>query len=850
MTQACKLLELVEQAGLVRTAWHHLERPQLVRLDVEHLENTAKRAASRHGDPTKPAVDQRATCHQGCHHSMTTRLAARVNRIGGAPQGPKWIEPARAPSARGTGGQGTLAPVPEDDRTRRRLGDATKARIDDLASGWAVDGEEPAPGPAPGPAPAPANAPRQKTKTVPPPPPGSAARKALEDSIVNSMGPAPIAVPRTKPPTAPPGARTGPTATLAREPAGTVGSGAVRSGAVGSSSGALPVIPAAPTGPRSKPALFGAKSGPTDTGTVSRSGLIGANTGPVPLTGPTATGTPSSPTAVPDRVAGTASGPILPAARSGPRTQPPHPPPATKVGSTSGSTAKLDLPSDARLPLRADATEVSPPLPPIPPPLPPQRAFRPPVMFDEPSQETIPEDHPGAMPRPVVPVGEFDQAGTEIEQDKLRISYEQSTHKRDPANAILGIAEPSETQVKSPSVQVLLEETAQHLLRRDPSGADSSETLPFERGDPTGDRLDLTIASQPAGHGGGGKLRTGAALRRKRGFGGDLRYVATVLFGVRRARLELVELEARQAIRQQSRHRHLVTLGRAAVTLDRFDHPALGPARERLAGIEEERSQHAGSVAAADSELTRVRRDREAKAKQYITDRANVEIDLADIARKLEPLEKEALQIGKRAAELRESLLRIEKTIAATEASLVAVRSQSVDRAGIQAELATLHADRMAVQRDEPKIASELDVLNPRIADLEARRIDARKRYADLERAEREDQRRAEELLAAIGAKRKVVDRAAGDAEVLRDKVLFELGERLFVDQPDDLGAQLAPIDVIDVELGTGERRSMELREILASIDKAKLVRGLALGVLGVALIGGTVTLLVALALR
>src|SRR5690606_34366329 len=105
----------------------------------------------------------------------------------------------------------------------------------------------------------------------------------------------------------------------------------------------------------------------------------------------------------------------------------------------------------------------------------------------------------------------------------------------------------------------------------------------------------------------------------------------------------------------------------------------------------------------------------------------------------------------------------------------------------------SLKADRIAVHRDEPKIAAALDGLNPRIAGIEARRAEALRRRGELVQHEHDDQRRAEELLAAIGAKRKVMDRAAGDAEALRDKILFELGERLYVDRPDDLASQLVP---------------------------------------------------------
>jgi predicted nucleic acid-binding Zn-ribbon protein len=773
-----------------------------------------------------------------------------------------------------------VAVVPDDDRTRRRLGDETKGRIADLASGWTVE-PEPAPD-TPKPPDAKVNAPRQKPKTLPPPPPGSHARKALEDSIVDSRDtPIPIASPRTKPPSAPPpardkvgsrsgptstvGARTGPTSTTPGKPAfgaksGPTDTGTVaRVGVIGATGS---VDKSAATG---VPKSTGAKSGPTETGTVARSGVIGA-TGPIALaSGPSSVAnsdkvTRSGAIAIGDRsgaiidsapikrsgpvaTRSTGSTPALPA-RSASRTTPPPPP-----------TAKPGVKATDRLPLRADPTDNSAAPSAVPPPLPPaatSRPHRPRAALVDESLETVTEDQPGAMPKLAVPVGEFDSTGnTDLEQDKLRIAYEQSTQKRDAANALLGVAEQPETIVKAPPVETLLNETAQQLLRGDETTIDvPDETVKFERGDPTLGPGDATIASLPS-HGGmgGGTLRAGAALRRKRGAGGDLKYVATVLMGVRRTRRELETLEKRQELRKQSRRRHLVTLGRAAATLDNFDHPALGPARELLAGVEDERSKHAGAVTAADTELARVHRDRDAKAKQYLEDIVALDTELAQIAKKLEPLEKECAVVAKRASELRDSLRRIDAQIAATEASQHSVKKGRAELGGIHAEIATLKADRIAVQRDEPKLAAELDALNPRIAALEARQGEARKRRIELEQAELDDQRRGEELLAAIGAKRKVVDRAAGDAETLRDKILFELGERLYVDRPSDLSAQLAPIDVIDVELGTGERRSMELREILSSIDKAKLARGIALAILIASGAGGLVTLLLYAAL-
>ncbi|HEY5944478.1 MAG TPA: hypothetical protein VIV40_03265, partial [Kofleriaceae bacterium] len=325
----------------------------------------------------------------------------------------------------------------------------------------------------------------------------------------------------------------------------------------------------------------------------------------------------------------------------------------------------------------------------------------------------------------------------------------------------------------------------------------------------------------------------------------DVRYVFTALFGVRESRRELAELEHRQGLRQTSRRRHLVTLGRTAVINDTFDHPALGKAREQLQSIEDERSRHAGAVSASDAELERVRRDRDTKAKQYVSDLSAIDAELAELTKKLEPLEKEANTAKKRGQELRESLQRIDKKIAETEALLTSVKGEKLDKAGVLADIATLKADRQSVMRDEPMLAAELDALNPRIAAIEGARNELRKKRVETEKSEIEDQRRTSELLEAIGAKRKVVERAAADAETARDQALFELGERLYVDRPTTLTAQLAPIDQIDLELGEGDRRAMELKEILSNIDKAKFARGIAMIVAVLGLAGSLVAWLV-----
>lgn len=637
--------------------------------------------------------------------------------------------------------------MPDDDRHRRRLGDETKGRIADLASGWSVDPVVPAavvpptpPTPPAPPAPPTSTAastpdpePRKKPKTQPPPAPGSAARRAADKEKETSVSllPAAAGTLRTSSPTTPPAV---PPGAVVRAPV-----------TPGHQSGPVPSMPMPAAASRSKP-----------------------------MTAP----------------------PPIPAAA---RTKPP--------------------------------TQQMPVLPPVPAPVTP--------LVIEASGPRLPRAEAVIVDERTVPIGEFDQVSTNLEPDKLRIAHSQATIKRDAASSLLGIAEAPLTVVKPTPPEVLLTESAEHG-RGDPTSIDP-QTQRFERGDPTQlGRPDITLGSTPpAGvHTAAGRLRTVAALRRQRGIFGDVRYVATAVFGARNARKEIAELEATQAQRQQERRRHLITLGRTAVISDGFDHPALGAAREQLGGVEDERARHTGQVAAADQELDRVRRDRDAHAKQYVIDLAAVDAELAELTRRYEPLIKEQASVTKRGAELRESLRRLDAKIAETLAQLVSVKGPRQDPAAIQAELATLKADRIAVQRDEPVIAAELDALNPRIAALEAKRSDSQKRRAELVETEANDKRRTEELLEAIGAKRKVMDRAASDAEALRDKILFELGERLNVDRPESLAAQLAPLDAIDVELGTVERRMMELREILSSIDKAKLARGIAVIVLTLAAVG------------
>jgi hypothetical protein len=681
--------------------------------------------------------------------------------------------------------------VPDDERPRRRLGDETKNRIADLASGWSLDGKDevpappapvhtPTPQPAAGTARPSASPPtRNKPRTNPPPPPGSAERKAIEDKIVETARP--------------PGVKT---STSANPVAGE---------ARAKQPSAPPVSRPSPP-PAAESSRPGTRSGPQ----FKRAGYLGpsapfATEEPLVTEDPFASETHTPAVIVDDSIT----------------LDPGTPGKAMPGGSKHAMSARDSKPhaKSAR-----DQTPLSLPLPP--------RAPTPPPSTISGSIQAATSN-----PRLAVPVGEFDSGVQTIEQE---------TMKRDAAEALLAIPE------KVTPVEDLLEDDddGESPERGDATMIDPL-TAKFERGDPTAnsDATEIQAPTHRKSQHSGGTLRPSAALRRKRGVAGDVRYVFTALFGVRRSRRELVELEHRQGLRQTSRRRHLVTLGRTAVTTDSFDHPALGKAREEMQAIEDERSRHSGAVSASDAELERVRRDRDTKAKQYASDVAATDAELADLTKKLAPLEKEATAARKRGQELRESLQRIDKQLAETELLLTSVKGEKLDKAAVLSDIASLKADRQAVLRDEPAIAAELDALNPRIAAIEGARADLRKKRVELDKHEVEDQRRTSELLEAIGAKRKVVERAAADAEAARDKALFELGDRLYVDRPKTLAAQLSPIDQIDLELGEGDRRMMELKEILSNIDKAKFARGIAMIIAVLAIAGSLIAWLLYLLL-
>lgn len=798
--------------------------------------------------------------------------------------------------------------MPNDERKGRRLGDETKGRIAELASGWTVEGHSlpapPVPEAALGRRESPVRATqgtlRPAGKTQPPPPPGSPERRALEDRIAeftdeveadddeeiidaslwsgdddqtmarrDAIEPSVLraAVEALNTGQPPPSqvreaADDGPTV---REPrSATAAVAALRSDAVEPS----PVrkLPR-PNGLTGKAPLVRADT-PAPMVRKDPRGMTGAS----PVVGrdpaepsarrlPAPTGSGKQPVVAGDADASLRGPP--PARRDGAPIDLSALAEADKtsenrgaVGATRDKLAALTSNAvsgtigEAARPVVEGAGGQSGPVHPA------VARAQPAELADDDgdSEPTLAHGPGAAKPWLSVPIGEFDGERPSHEQDKLRTAYSQATIRR-----------------ADPTLGTILGELADDTGAGKPQRAGADPTLGTVLGGLGDDtRGDATADSEAAGAADGGPptgtLHAIAMLRRRPGVFGDLRYVATVGFGLRAARRELAALELRQATRQQSRRHHLVTLGRSAVSqaesaialaesihpdrepAESAAHPALGPAREQLADIDEERGGYAAEVAAAEVELAELRTDRDARAKQHVADLAAIDAELAATADKLAPLDKQARRLRKRGVDHHEALRRIDARIAAAEAKLAAATGnptadatsrKQLDPTEVQAEIATLRADRKAIESDEPAIAAELDALNPRIAALEAARGELRRKREALIEAEHEDQQRVEELRVAIGARRKVVDRSIAGTDARRDKVLFQLGERLCVDRPAALASQLAPIDQIDVELGVADRRIMELREIQSSVDRWKVARGILWLVVVIALLGG-----------
>ena len=358
--------------------------------------------------------------------------------------------------------------------------------------------------------------------------------------------------------------------------------------------------------------------------------------------------------------------------------------------------------------------------------------------------------------------------------------------------------------------------------------------------EPTEESVDIrSVAVEPTSADAMEPIGARDSLARKPGIPGDVSYVVSAIVGIRKARAEIRTLDARGALRRTSRDHHLVTLGRSALALG--DNPGFAPsggarsadheraavdkAREAVHANEVDRARHVAAVRAAEAELERIRRARDESVKAHREDLATCDAEIAEFTKKLRPLVGAVAVNHRRAVDLDYQMRRIANRIAATEAKLGAVAG-GIDPAALRAEIAALRADRQSVQRDEAKLTAEIGELDPQVAALRTQLRDAHQRRRELIANDAEHQSKTTELLDAVGARRRVDERAATETEVTRDKILRELGERMCAARSVVLTAQIAPIDQIDAEIADDDRRIGKLDDLIASFDRMKFARG------------------------
>jgi len=318
-------------------------------------------------------------------------------------------------------------------------------------------------------------------------------------------------------------------------------------------------------------------------------------------------------------------------------------------------------------------------------------------------------------------------------------------------------------------------------------------------------------------------VRDIAALPRVPGLLGDIRYVATVVAGVPRTRRELATLEPIVVRERARRSEALIVLATAAIGDDAVSDPAVVSAREQLTVIEDRRAQHAGVTAAADEEIAAIERDHTADELRRSADIAALEAELSRVTERLAPLSRDLVAARRAAADLKAHLAHLDAKLAAAE-----IRAANRPRGDASAsELTSLQTERVALAGTEPVLAVELDSLTPRVAALEASRDDLERLLARARAEHTDASRRAEEIVAALAARKVVENRAVADGEADRRRALEALGERLHADRPEALRFEIGAVDERDLALGQAQRRVLELREIQSSVDRGALVRGL-----------------------
>jgi hypothetical protein len=322
-----------------------------------------------------------------------------------------------------------------------------------------------------------------------------------------------------------------------------------------------------------------------------------------------------------------------------------------------------------------------------------------------------------------------------------------------------------------------------------------------------------------------GTLRVLPTLPRRRGLLGDIQYVYTAAFGAAGSRRELTAVEKKLAAEKKERDRRLIEVARQALADVKLDSDTLRRGRDEVLDIEEKRSRRAGAIAAADEEIAAIEREREEERASVRRSIDALQREIKSIDEKLEPMERKAQVARRRATRLKENLSNLDKRMAREEAALAGPdgRERSAE---LEANIASMRAEREQVAGEEPEIASQLDDLEPAIASLTSARADAEAKMQRLDGAEDAAVVRTAEMMTAVKARKAVEERARTDLARDQEDALRSLGELLNVERPADIVPRLKSIEEHELAIATLARRRVELTELVAGIDRWAVVRG------------------------
>lgn len=348
----------------------------------------------------------------------------------------------------------------------------------------------------------------------------------------------------------------------------------------------------------------------------------------------------------------------------------------------------------------------------------------------------------------------------------------------------------------------------------------------------------------PARRPGSLELKTPAALPRKLGIWGDMRYVFTAVLGVRRIKRELAETEAEIEAEKRSRDKELAELARLAIADESVTAVVVEDARERLVELEGARSRKAGAAAAAEEAIGAIMRDRDKVAGERNQSITNLEAEIEKLSNRIEPLEKDRAEVNRAVREFKLKVDAFDKKIEAHEGKLESGDPSEAVEA--EAAIASLRAERATIAAEEPVLAEQLAAIEPELRDLKARRGELHKKISKLKRAEDESVVRSEERVAAARAHKLVVERAASDMSREQTELLTELGQKLYDNPPPPIVRLALPLKERVATVARLKDRAVSLREERASLETMPLVRG-ALVWLAIAGVAGVIVWFTAL---